>query len=716
MTMNSIVRVYDKFDDHLVVPIDNVHEGQSAFFQEILKSVSVDCNDPLISSIEHLLRLALGDRVEFLVCWWQQSIKHTDNKDIRVLNIGFTRQYAQSKRTVDYGPMPEDVKAVKQFKNLWGPLAELRKFKSGSIWYSVVWDLDTVTNAGDDIVHHIIQTVLGQHVSRTCQALTFDNKLQTLINAPRQLQRVHPLFSEIIDATFDKAVAAGIEFSKVLKSLPDLPLYMNDIKVVSPFSRQCSVFVPHGVSYDEWNHVKTNFEKPAVPIMDLIIELESSSKWPQDLVALQNMKQLYLLSIHKQLIELKLKSWFVKCQRSTSIEGDISEKLVVISESTHVFAIYLYVKQEKLMRLRQQFNPDLSQSEQQIAKSEYLKNIELYEVLPIHHQVMTAAVHKYPVLSDCIRLVKRWLSCHLLLTDMKTWKYASGVREEVVELLCVYVFRSSARPKQNLFAAFLQVLQLFAEYNFAEYPVFINFGKDSNDQMAAVQKHFNEVRRDGQKKCGIYVSVLNAIEDSNELVDFSQALIMLQQSYLTQRSCDADTAQRLRVLAKSAIAHVDRLYIQQQYDTKALMSTFMPQTCDYDIAIRLDCHQTGAVARQMSSAVKGLKAEDYFKNMQLPMKNQMKIGYDPVTMLIESIFNVIPPATCIDQFRVDLISSSFIGIVLKKNVLQWHQWQESIDYTVELDEDSGLVKLDIASVVASIERLGGSLIKSINIK
>ncbi|KAI3639205.1 hypothetical protein MIR68_002735 [Amoeboaphelidium protococcarum] len=714
--MNSIVRVYDKFDDHLVVPFENIHDGQSAFFQKLLKSVSVDCNDPLINSIEHLLRLALGDRIDYLVCWWQQSTKDTDQKDIRVLNIGFTRQYAQSKRTVDYGPMPEDVEAVKQFKNLWGSLAELRKFKSGSIQYSVVWDMDVVTDAGDDIVHHIIKTVIGQHVSSSCQALTFDNKLQTLINAPRQLQRIHPLFSELIDATFDKAVAAGIEFSKVLKSLPDLPLYMNDIKVVSPYSRQCSVFVPHRVSIDEWNHVKTNFEKPTVPLMDVIIELESSSKWPQDLVALQNMKQLYLLSIHKQFIELMLKSWFVKCQRSISIEGDISERLVVVSESGHVFAIYLHVKQEKQMRLRQQFNPELSQSELQIAKSEYLKYIEFYELLPIHHQVMTAAVHKYPVLSGCIRLVKRWLSSHLLLTDMKTWKYASGIREEVVELLCVYVFRSSARAKQNLFAAFLQVLQLFAEYNFAEYPVIMNFGRDSNTQMAAVQKHFNEVRRDGQKKCGIYVSVLNAIEDSDELVDFSQALSMLQQSYLTQHSFDADTTQRLRVLAKSAIAHVDRLYLQQQYDIKALMSTFMPQTCDYDIAIRLDCHQTGTMARQMSSAVKGLRAEDYFKNMQLPMKNQLKIGYDPVAMLIESIFNVIPRSTCIDQFRVDLVSYSFIGIVLKKNVLQWHHWQESINYTVELDDNSGMVRLDMQSVVASIERLGGSLIKSINIK
>jgi U3 small nucleolar RNA-associated protein 22 len=53
--------------------------------------------------------------------------------------VGLALDMEEARRLVDKGPPADDAQAAQQFREFWGPKAELRRFKDGRILETVVW-------------------------------------------------------------------------------------------------------------------------------------------------------------------------------------------------------------------------------------------------------------------------------------------------------------------------------------------------------------------------------------------------------------------------------------------------------------------------------------------------------------------------------------------------------------------------------------------------
>jgi U3 small nucleolar RNA-associated protein 22 len=108
------------------------------------------------------------------------------------------------------------------------------------------------------------------------------------------------------------------EFSKIIKNLKDLPLMINSVQGLSPTFRQTEVFasLPCCFKYDAVSE-KNMYTKighkyvpkyplgpvlvPYVKPLEIVCQLESSGKWPDDLECIKRLKSAFYLQILKDL-------------------------------------------------------------------------------------------------------------------------------------------------------------------------------------------------------------------------------------------------------------------------------------------------------------------------------------------------------------------------------------------------------------------------------
>jgi U3 small nucleolar RNA-associated protein 22 len=111
------------------------------------------------------------------------------------------------------------------------------------------------------------------------------------------------------------------EFSKILKSLKDLPLSINKVYGISPAFRLTDVFapLPFNFKYDSTSeknmrHKKDNKYLPKYPLgsvmvpylkpLEVCVNLESSGKWPDNLKCIKRLKAAFYIKIVQSLREM----------------------------------------------------------------------------------------------------------------------------------------------------------------------------------------------------------------------------------------------------------------------------------------------------------------------------------------------------------------------------------------------------------------------------
>jgi U3 small nucleolar RNA-associated protein 22 len=83
------------------------------------------------------------------------------------------------------------------------------------------------------------------------------------------------------------------EFYKFLKSIDDdLPLSILNVTPASELLRYSSAFIPHPIDLDR-NPSAAECVK-YIPRAEIVLQFESSPRWPEDLAALQNVKMAIL--------------------------------------------------------------------------------------------------------------------------------------------------------------------------------------------------------------------------------------------------------------------------------------------------------------------------------------------------------------------------------------------------------------------------------------
>lgn len=377
------------------------------------------------------------------------SQAHPSSPDTIFVGIVHDPQHAF--RLVDHGPAAgeQDQAILDQFRELWGDKAELRRFKDGRIVESIVWEVTTADERAH-VPSMIVRHLLQRHFNiKEDDIETWQTSFDSLLRLPPSISREY--ISSGVSTGFKGAITAFDNLVKSIKKLDDdLPLALLTVSPVSEALRYTSVFSPVPLPTSLASLLPPNARYLA-PI-EIVIEFEKSSKWPDDLRAVQSIK----LAFFERLASALMDS--VEGLTAKVVVGDGVNNSPILDKSSleivtpEGWAFTARIWHDREINLLDQviggeaaLLPHIVRKKDNKKKSaEYYEALQAKEVYlrryihaPRHHRAIAALSHHYSAFSGTVRLVKRWLASH--------WLLHSHVSEEVVELICASFFIASGR-------------------------------------------------------------------------------------------------------------------------------------------------------------------------------------------------------------------------------------------------------------------------------
>ncbi|KAJ8522745.1 hypothetical protein ONZ45_g757 [Pleurotus djamor] len=407
----------------------------------------------LLASMDAVIREALGNRCKASAILHPsssprpltQAVPATSELTHILIALVLDSQHAF--RLVDHGPAADesDTSVVERFREFWGDKAELRRFKDGRIVESVVWDVQTPEERSQVpamIVEHILRLHFGVRVD---QVQTWQKPFDALLKLPPSISSVYQQAG--VAAGFKGALAAFDQVVKNIKALDDkLPLSILNISPSSSFLRYTSVFapVPLPASISPLLPPSARY----LPHLEFIIEFEKSTRWPDDLSAIQKIKLAFFERIATALMASVngLSANVVVGDGPTDSDIQDKARLELITKDGWAFSARIWHEREAelldrvldkkpllphIVAAMPNYKPPTGKDirEAQEAKELYLRR---FIHGPRHHRAIAALCHQFSAFAGTVRLVKRWFSAH--------WLLGGHVSEEAVELLCASVF------------------------------------------------------------------------------------------------------------------------------------------------------------------------------------------------------------------------------------------------------------------------------------
>jgi U3 small nucleolar RNA-associated protein 22 len=392
------------------------------------------------------------------------------------LFLGILLDPAQSLRLVDQGPSAEDEEACADFRAFWGRKSELRRFKDGAIVESVVWDEPSVGGLGpqrNKIVHHIVKYILDErHGIPAANVDFFAAAMDHLIVEPEAIRRSIYLEDSVATGKgFGNVVTAFDDLSKELKDLSDIPLTVSAVQPSSPALRYSSIFTPSPRRLKDFER-QPDSVKYIAPL-DIVITLESSGRWPDDLEGIQKIKAAFLGKIGEGLEATRsvLRAELAFDAEARPIDDNVS--LEILTASGWAFRARIFYDRSQLL---------LEEREEQLGSpspsSSSLSPLEIYEQrfthAPQHHAAIANLQHHFTSYSHTVRLFKRWVSSHMLSPHFS---------DEILELVVASVLldpTSPYDPPNSGATGFARVMERLARWNWKDEPLFVPIYSFSN--------------------------------------------------------------------------------------------------------------------------------------------------------------------------------------------------------------------------------------------
>ncbi|KAE9397307.1 Nrap protein [Gymnopus androsaceus JB14] len=715
----------------------------------------------LLSSIESILTQGLGNRVKALVLCVPRARVHDVRTDVQarsanVIWIGMIYDPKHAFRQVDYGPVPTSNytssenpshegadgpstsdAALASFLHLWGPKSSLRRFKDGRIQESVVWEVTSV-----DEKARIPEMVVGWLMQRWFglpSASTPTTSFDKIVRLPEKVGRSYTgaaVGTKGALTAFDGVVKAIRELS----SADALPLSVMNIHPISDMVRYTSVFSPVPVSSDAGLPLNATYLSP----IQFIIEFEKSSRWPDDLGAVQKVKLAFLERIAKGLMQAE--AGVTARVVVNPLAEDYAVQLEIITPEGWAFSGQIWVEREGtlLERIVDHGNtglgmPHVNSQAKQSPTANASSNARLldsytrtYIHAPAHHRAIASLSHRFPAFAGTVRLAKRWFGAHWVLSSALGSEDGSTggfVSEEAVELLCAWVFivggntsssgegneedsdeenvrRASMSIPGSKERGFACLIRFLKEWNWEEEGgVYVPIASLETNSDSKRQK----TRTTGSTGAGVW--------RISTPVDLEGVL-------WTRHGPDGVVARRVRALAEATWKHWSGMIYAEGSLGGDVLPMFTHPTDDYDVLIRLDpkvlmrYHQNVVMdEKQLASRRNNSKDSD-----------QLRPGFDPARALYKDLQRIYQ-----DTFRIfhDPFGGDQFGIVWDPSLKKPRPFRvlggfSSMPMPSELleantitkkgkgkDKGKEMVVLNEQGILGEIERLGRGIILGI---
>jgi U3 small nucleolar RNA-associated protein 22 len=410
--------------------------------------------------------------------------------------LGLLIDAESSRRIVDHGPPATSPDLAASFRSLWGDKAELRRFKDGSILESVVWGCPSPEDR-HGIVKRIVRYILARHISA---------------GVAGDIVFLTPNIMGFLAGNVGKgdafaALGEGFEgFVRRLKDLKDMPLQISSVVPIGEGLTHTCVFAPFAQKYDQlaMQPVGSYY----VPVQEVVIQLEGSGKWPDDLRAIQKIKIGLLLHMAKQLdshgisAKVGLENSDLDIANAgyldVTYETGYAFRARIQHDPNHREAHLLERRLKGKIRDADKIKYELALKKYQ---NEFMRGVS-------HAQVIHALRGKYYFLPYTIRLMKRWIAAHML-SEQIPWR--------AIELLVCYVFIHphpwSAPASAEV--GFLRTLKLLAAWNWRTEPLIVDLnGEMISSRYDELVKTFEGFRKQDMGIAHAAWTICSSYDDS----------------------------------------------------------------------------------------------------------------------------------------------------------------------------------------------------------
>ncbi|KAG1467061.1 hypothetical protein G6F55_000072 [Rhizopus delemar] len=523
------------------------------------------------------------------------------------ITIGLLLNSDNAPRLVDQGPQSQNEEEVAEFRKFWGNKSELRRFKDGSIVEAVVWQTQGYENRSL-IVQQIVQYLLELHLSLETQQIQYwAGQFYDYLNFAKGLPQ-HLFNPELKTTGFHSVMTAFSQFSKQLRDIDDaLPLLINSVYPASSSLRYTTVTVPHPVDFN--NAVSHPTPTRYFEAIDVIINIERSAKFPDDLSALQKVKHSFYLNIAQ---ELK-----TRYQMDAVVIDDICEKnplairgYIDVYCLGYVFRCHIALEQEA-QQLKKIIDTKTSTSfikgQAKDALEKYMYQLNYQQSHTFYVQAMCA---RYTAYSSTVRLIKRWFGAHML---------SPHINDEMIELLVAYVFLEPQpwTTPVSTFSGFTRVLNLLATWDWQITPLIVDIeGELTTKQREEILSQFNHHRSTNPQMTRGVMTIATAKDLSGHR--------------WTRTKPSRAVAARICVLAKASLKVLDEVIEQDK--PSEVERIFVTPMSDYSVVLPLSKEKCARYYQNMHPDPKYFKSTGYSL-----LGDKVFARFDPISDLIQEI-------------------------------------------------------------------------------
>lgn len=644
----------------------------------------------IANKISNALRFGLGDRVRGINVTFDRSEefdtskRKSSNQNELNVKIGIIVDPQESEKLVTRGP--SDTEDSTQFRNFWGPKSSLRRFKDGTITHSVIWSSDYK----DPIVLSIINYVLKFHIKEDLKiesSVSNVNKLLPLPNLPSSSKQ-----SVVSTNSYNALLRSYDSLYKILIKT-ELPLAIKSVLPTSPALRYTSFLqpVPFAVSNNDFFN-------------DLVVQFETSTKWPDEIAALEKVKTAFLLKISEILTEeTAYKSYLTKDEDLVPYNFDITA-LNILTPEGFGFRLRVLTERDEILYLRAIENA--KKEKKQALESIYLKFNQHYQGSVTHTRTISTISHQYQFYSPTVRLFKKWLDDQLLLSHLS---------EELVELIALQPFLDPAQfdIPSSVENGFLRILYFISHWNWKEEPLILDVSKrlDEEDEAASnilsklsdrltvqsyqqIRSNFDKVRKEDPQGMRNQFFVASKVEPSG---------------ILWSNNLSLPIATRLTALSKVAIQLINSNGLNQ----RTLDLLFTPSLGDYDFVLKLK-----TIPLAISSGV--LPGTSAFKNLlnsNSSYPTDITSKFNPILKLVKEL-NLKFQGTIIFSYRLNTVNETGENVITGlfiPNKLQTSKFKVQLGYNFEpVEKDE--VKINKQAIFNEILNVSGDLVTGFETK
>ncbi|KAH8827847.1 Nrap protein [Flagelloscypha sp. PMI_526] len=670
--------------------------------------------DTLISQIDSILRRGLGDRIH-AIAFLQPSptlfpLSQTCTTTTpTVIHLGLILNTENAFRLVDHGPAADDADPTHAaaFRGVWKDKAELRRFKDGRILESVVWDVKTAEEKMH-IPGMVVQYLLETHFrlkANTVQA-SFDKVLRLPESISSNVTRSG------VKVGFKNAIVAFDAIVKAIRNLGDeIPLSLANVSPVSEYLRYTSVFSPAPLPPSLASRLPSTAQYQ--PEMEIILEFEKSSRWPDDLKAIQKIKLAFFETIASALMTSMpgLVAQIVVGDGTTISEIVDQGRLVIITQEGWAFSARIYhdreatlmdriledkAKAKKFPGFRAMSDGKYEQYGAQEVDQAKEVHIRRFIHAPRHHRAIAALSHRHSAFSGTVRLVKRWLAAH--------WLLRGHVSEEAVEIICAKFFISSTTQLVDEKMEDSPGVPATKERGFALVIDFLrNWRWDQEDLVVPLYANTSTpvdtpALPASLVKQGVWRVVTEADKDGKMWTSDHPQVV---------------SANRIRALAHATWECLATCG-ESGFDPQTI---FVHPTDDYNLILDLDPSVLPRYAQNVQPLVQYLSGSR-FANLPA-QERQVRTGCDPAQLFVDDLRRVYDGTLKIFH---DILGGNKVGIIWDPTLLNPRPFRVLGGYTtLPVEEGSAKKKsskeqqvvLNKEALVGEIMRLGEGLLDQI---